>query len=137
MIDNVGGRLSKRRFGVVSEGHDAGIGDLLGKEVFQPELLRLGVCPGREGIAAETVDGHDAVVNLQLAKLAGQWQTADEGYRETTYSTAGDAVASFGGYTMDSAMQRERLRHSGGRRALRSIRLSSTPPIACQEMEDW
>ncbi len=62
MINNLGGRLSKRDIGVVAKGHDTSIGDLPGEEVFQPELLGLRMCLRVDGIAAEPVDGHDAVV---------------------------------------------------------------------------
>jgi hypothetical protein len=59
MIDDLRGRLSKCRVGVVAESEDTGIEDLLGEEIFQPDL-RLRACPGREGVAAEAVDGHDS-----------------------------------------------------------------------------
>jgi hypothetical protein len=68
MINHLRRRLSKCRGRIVAEGHDARIGDLLGKEVFQPELLRLRVCPGGDGVAAEAVDGHDTKGRLRLAK---------------------------------------------------------------------
>src|ERR1700761_1666282 len=64
MINDLRRRLSKRHVGIVAEGHDAGIGDLLGEEISQPELLRFRVCPGAEGIAAEAMDGHDTVEGL-------------------------------------------------------------------------
>ena len=64
------------------------------------------MCPGREGIAAEAVDGHDTKVRLRLAKETEQWQTAASRSSRGTYSMAGDVVASLGGYKMDSAMQR-------------------------------
>ena len=59
MINDLRRRLSKRRRSVVAEGHDASIGDLLGKEVSQPKGLRLRVCPGCDGITVEAVDGYD------------------------------------------------------------------------------
>lgn len=52
-------RLSERGVGVVAKGHDAGIGDLQGQEIFQPECLRLRVCPGLDRVATESVHGHD------------------------------------------------------------------------------
>lgn len=61
MINNLGGRLPKCRVGIIAESHDAGIRDLLGKKVFQPELLGLRVCPGGESVAAKAMDGHDTV----------------------------------------------------------------------------
>jgi hypothetical protein len=68
MIDNLRGRLSKRDVGVVAEGHYTSIGDLLGEEIFQPERLRLRVCPGGKGIAAEAVDGHDTNSKAAVSK---------------------------------------------------------------------
>lgn len=62
MVHDLRGRLSKGGIGIVAEGHDASIGDLLREEVFQPERLGFGVCPGSKGIAAETMNGHDTVV---------------------------------------------------------------------------
>lgn len=56
MIGNLRHRSSKRDAGVIAEDHDAGTGDPLQEDVFQPELLRLRVCPGSDGIGAETVD---------------------------------------------------------------------------------
>lgn len=62
MIYDFCGRLSKGDVGIVAKGHDPGIRDLLREEISQPALLRLGVCPGVDGIAAEAMHGHDAVV---------------------------------------------------------------------------
>lgn len=39
-----------------------------GEEIFQPERLRLRVCPYGEGIAAEAVDSLDTKVRLRLVK---------------------------------------------------------------------
>ena len=65
MVDHLRRRPSKGQGGIVAEGHDAGIGNLLREEVFQPKRLRFGVCPGGEGIAAEAVDGHNTVARLR------------------------------------------------------------------------
>jgi len=67
------------------------------------------VHPGREGIAAEAMDGHDTKGRPQLAKPTEHEETASRALSGGTYSMAGDVVASFasfGGYTMGNAMQR-------------------------------
>jgi hypothetical protein len=61
MINDLRRRLSKRGVGIVAEGHDASIGDLLGEEISQPERLRFGVCPGGEGVAAEAMHGYNTI----------------------------------------------------------------------------
>ncbi len=68
VINDLRCRLPKRRIGIIAKSHDASIRDLLAKEVSQPELLRFGVRPGREGIAAEAVDGYDTVLRVASAK---------------------------------------------------------------------
>jgi hypothetical protein len=60
-------RLSKRCVGVVSKGHNSGIGDMIGEKVSQPELPGPWVRPGVDSIAAEAVDSYDAVVRRCLA----------------------------------------------------------------------
>jgi hypothetical protein len=67
MINRRRRRLSRHGVGVVAESHGTGIGDLLRQEIFQPERLRLEVCPGVDG-AAEAVDSHDTKVRPRLAK---------------------------------------------------------------------
>ena len=52
MVHHLCRRLSKRGVGIVAEGHDTGIGDLPGEEIFRPERLRLRVCPGLGRVAA-------------------------------------------------------------------------------------
>jgi hypothetical protein len=68
MISNLRTRLSKHGVGVVAEGHKASIGNLLREEIFQPELLRLWMYPGGEGVATEAMDSHNTKVGLRLAK---------------------------------------------------------------------
>ena len=89
----------------MAERYDA-TGDMMEEEISQPEGLRLRVCPGGEGIAAEAMDSYDIKVRLRLAKPTGQGQTAASGSSGRAYSMADDVVASFGGYTIDSAMHR-------------------------------
>jgi hypothetical protein len=50
---NLRRRPCKRGVGIVAKGRNANIRDLLRQEIFQSESLRLRVCPGDEGIAAE------------------------------------------------------------------------------------
>ena len=76
MVNHLRRRLSKCRGRVVAEGHDAGFGDLLRQKIFQPELLRLRVCPGDDGIAAEAVDGHNTKGRQRSAKQIGYDKTA-------------------------------------------------------------
>lgn len=66
MVNHLHRRLSKRGVCIITEGHDASVGDLLGEEIFQPERLQLRACPGSEGIAVEAVDSHDTKVSLRL-----------------------------------------------------------------------
>ena len=68
VIHHLRRRLSKRGIGIVAEGHDTGIGDLERQKIFQPERLRLWVCPGVGRVAAESVHGHNAREKLRLAK---------------------------------------------------------------------
>jgi hypothetical protein len=75
-------RLFQRDVGVVTEGHNASVRDLLGEEVFRPERLRFRVRPGREGIAAEAVDGHDTKGRPQFAKPTEQEETASRALQE-------------------------------------------------------
>lgn len=104
---------------------------VLGEEIFQPELLRCRTCPGVDGIAAESVDGHDAVVKLQLAKLTKEWQTADEGCWMNTHSMVGNVAARFWRIKRRTTPCRERgTVKSGGQVAFRSVWLLSTVPLA-------
>lgn len=66
-----GHRLSKATC-IITEGHDAGIRDLLREKVSQPELLGLRVSPGGEGIAAEAMDGYDTVEGLRQRTVPKQ-----------------------------------------------------------------
>ena len=85
MVNHLRRRLPKCRGRVVAEGHDARIGDLLGKEVLQPECLRFRVCPGVDGIATEAVHGHDTRVRLRLVKNPEQGETTASGYSAGTH----------------------------------------------------
>ena len=67
MINDVCRRLSKSCAGVVGKGHNTGIRDLFREEVSQPERLGFGMSPGRKGIAAEAMHGHDAALQYALA----------------------------------------------------------------------
>ncbi len=57
MIDDIGGGLAERSSGVVAESKDAGILDFVRQEVFEPERLRIGMCPGLDGVAAQAMHG--------------------------------------------------------------------------------
>jgi hypothetical protein len=57
VVDDIGGGLAEGSRGIVAEGKDAGILDLVRQEVFEPECIRLRVCPGVDGIAAQAVHG--------------------------------------------------------------------------------
>jgi hypothetical protein len=95
MVHHLRRRLSKCGGRIVAEGHETSVGNLLGKEVFQPEGLRLWVCPGRNGIAAQAVDGHNTKGRLRPAKQIEQEKAAASESSGGTYSTVGDVVASF------------------------------------------
>jgi hypothetical protein len=53
VLSNCGGRI-------VTEGHDASIGDAWREEVFQPQRLVLRIDPGVDGITGEVMNRHDA-----------------------------------------------------------------------------
>lgn len=72
MVHDLRRRLPKRDVGIVAEGHDARVRDFPGEEVSQPELVRLRVCPGRNGIAAEAVDGNNTVKGLYQQVTLGR-----------------------------------------------------------------
>ena len=61
-------RLPKCRVGVIPERYNAGIGDLLEKEIFQLERLRFRIYPGPNSIAAQSVHGHDAEARMWSVK---------------------------------------------------------------------
>lgn len=60
MIDDVGGGPAERGRRVVSKGEYAGILDFVRQEVFEPELVRPGMCPGFDGVAAQAVHSYYA-----------------------------------------------------------------------------
>lgn len=71
VVDDIGGGLAESSRGIVAEGEDAGILDLMRQEVFEPECIRIGVCPGCNGIAAQAVhgdyaEGRSAALALKL-----------------------------------------------------------------------
>jgi hypothetical protein len=71
VVDDIGGGLAEGSRGIVAEGEDAGILDFVRQEVFEPECIRLGVCPGLNGIAAQAVhgdyaEGRSAALALKL-----------------------------------------------------------------------
>lgn len=57
MIYDVGSGLAERGRSVVAVGKDADILDFVRQEVFEPERVRLGMCPGLDGVAAQAVHG--------------------------------------------------------------------------------
>jgi hypothetical protein len=93
MVDHLCRRLSKCRGRIVPEGHATSIGNLLREEIFQPEGLRLRVCPGVDSIAAEAVDSHDTR-ETAVSESIEQGETAASGSSGGTHSMAGDVVAS-------------------------------------------
>ena len=60
VIDHVRRRFSEGCGSVIAKGHDTSIGNLLGKEVFQPERVRFWVGPGVDGIASESMHSDNA-----------------------------------------------------------------------------
>lgn len=72
MVNHLRRRLSESGSGVVTEGHNASIGDVFREEIFQPERLRLRVRPGVDGITAQAMQCHDAGGKPQLAILTEQ-----------------------------------------------------------------
>ena len=74
-----------------------GIKDLPRENIFQPEHLRLRVCPGVDGVAAEAVNDRDTKVRLRLAKLTGHERQQLADLQERLNSIAGDVAASLDG----------------------------------------
>lgn len=71
MVDDIGGGSAEGSRGIVAEGEDTGILDFVRQEVFEPECIRLGVCPGVDGIAGQAVhgdyaEGESATLALKL-----------------------------------------------------------------------
>jgi hypothetical protein len=60
VVDHLRRRLREGGHGVVAKGQDAGIGDLLREEIFQPECVGPGV--GLDGVTSGAMDSHDAIV---------------------------------------------------------------------------
>lgn len=82
MINYLRRRLSEGRVGIIAESHDTGVRDLLREEIFQPKGLRLRMCPGVDGIAAEAVDGHNTEGRLRSAKLLNKDRSQPVGLSE-------------------------------------------------------
>jgi hypothetical protein len=68
MIDDIGCRPAERGRRVVAKGEYAGVLNLLRQQVLEPELVRLGVCPGFEGVTAQAV--HSDYTGTRSARLA-------------------------------------------------------------------
>ena len=62
MVDHLRRRLGEGGRGIVTKGQDAGVGDLVWEEVFQPERVRLRVGPGIDSIAVKAVNRDDAAI---------------------------------------------------------------------------
>lgn len=60
MIDDIGCRPAERGRRIVAEGEYAGVLNLVRQQVLEPELVRLGMCPGFDGVAAQAVHSYYA-----------------------------------------------------------------------------
>ena len=59
MIYDVCRCVAKRRISVVSKRHDSSIRYVMWKEVFEPEGIRLVVCPGVLRVSVQAMDRND------------------------------------------------------------------------------
>jgi hypothetical protein len=94
VVNRLRHRLSKGCGRVVAEGHDTRIGDLLGKEVLQPEGLRLRVCPSVDGITAEAVDGDNTKEGCSQRHQNRTKGESSQRVFQGPYSTVDNVVAS-------------------------------------------
>lgn len=99
VVDTGSGRPERSR-SIVVECEDAGVVDLERQEVFQPECLRLGMCPGLDGVPAEAVYGNYAGVESTGSVFELERRYMQRGQvRDETYSSVHVVVAPGGGYT--------------------------------------
>ena len=71
MIYDVCSCIAKRRSRIVSIGHNPDIRKVLQKEVFEPECLRLAICPSVRLVSVESMDGDDADSNMLACLISG------------------------------------------------------------------
>ena len=113
MIYDVCGCITKRRTRVVSKAHNADVRDIVGKEVLEPEGLRLALCPGVRRVAVESMDGDDTNSKISVRQRVAQAVIDSAGYRwrmQRTYSALRLSAlpASFNGYKTCRAMPETR-----------------------------
>lgn len=68
MIDDIGYRPAERGRRIVTKDEYAGILNFVRQQVLEPELVRLWVCPGFDGVAAQAV--HGDYTGTRSARLA-------------------------------------------------------------------
>jgi len=89
MVDDIGGGPAERGRRVVAKGQYAGILDLVRQEVFEPELVRPGMCPGCDGVAAEAVHSDYAGARSARSALGSTVAKLCQGRRHVQMTLSG------------------------------------------------